>query len=222
MGRLGLTKRKERRVLTWRGWLVVLTGLVLAAVIAVRMMHPFLATSDPRGGELLVVEGWLPDDALAIALREFRMGGYRLLVTMGGPVPLGYHYSGEKTYAALAATTLGLLGMDAARLVVVPAASATRDRTYMAAVALKAWLDSSSAMTGNEPVRTITVCSLGPHARRTRLLYERALGRSVAIGIIPLPDARYDAAAWWRTSDGVRIVTGEFIAYLYARFLFAR
>lgn len=30
----------------------------------------------------------------------------------------------------------------------------------------------------------------------------------------------YDPRHWWRTSEGVRNVVGESIAYLYARFFF--
>jgi len=58
------------------------------------------------------------------------------------------------------------------------------------------------------------------HARRTRLLFEEALGKSITVGIIAVPNPDYDARRWWRYSDGVREVIGESIAYIYARFFF--
>jgi hypothetical protein len=62
--------------------------------------------------------------------------------------------------------------------------------------------------------------SVGPHARRSRLLFEKAFGREVRVGIIALESQDYDPQHWWRSSMGVRVVTDELIAYSYARLLF--
>jgi hypothetical protein len=40
------------------------------------------------------------------------------------------------------------------------------------------------------------------------------------VGIISVPDPDYDASHWWRSSDGVREVLDEGIAYIYAKFFF--
>ena len=61
---------------------------------------------------------------------------------------------------------------------------------------------------------------MGPHARRTRLLFQEAFGSKVAVGVIAVPDDAYDPRHWWRSSEGVRDVVGEAIAYVYARFFF--
>jgi hypothetical protein len=58
------------------------------------------------------------------------------------------------------------------------------------------------------------------HARRTRLLYQKAFGKKVAVGIIAVSNPDYNPTQWWRYSDGVREVIGESIAYIYARFFF--
>ena len=42
----------------------------------------------------------------------------------------------------------------------------------------------------------------------------------VKIGIIAAPNPDYDAKHWWRYSEGVREVTGEGLAYLYAKLFF--
>ena len=36
-------------------------------------------------------------------------------------------------------------------------------------------------------------------------------------GIIAVEDQDYDSKRWWESSDGVRTVIGEMIAYVYAR-----
>ena len=58
------------------------------------------------------------------------------------------------------------------------------------------------------------------HARRTRLLFQKALGDKVDVGVIGIPNPDYDAKHWWRYSDGVREVIGESIAYVYAKLFF--
>jgi hypothetical protein len=92
---------------------------------------------------------------------------------------------------------------------------ARKDRTYHSALAAKEWLGQEGISTG-----TIDVATLGPHARRSRLLFEKAFGNDMKVGIITLDDVEYDPAHWWRTSEGVREVVGEAIAYVYARILF--
>jgi hypothetical protein len=69
-------------------------------------------------------------------------------------------------------------------------------------------------------VRSINVLTEDAHARRTQMLFEKAFGSGVAVGIISIPDPDYDAKHWWRTSEGVREVLGESIAYIYARICF--
>jgi hypothetical protein len=64
------------------------------------------------------------------------------------------------------------------------------------------------------------VISLGPHTRRTRLLFEKALGKEVSVGVMAVEDQDYDPRHWWRSSEGFRVVSGELLAYGYARFWF--
>jgi hypothetical protein len=71
-------------------------------------------------------------------------------------------------------------------------------------------------------VRGINVLTEEAHARRTRLLFQKAFGDEVKVGIISVPSPDYDSKHWWRYSEGVREVIGEGIAYIYARFLFSK
>lgn len=97
----------------------------------------------------------------------------------------------------------------------VPSHISGRDRTYSAALALQEFFQTN----GSGSVR-FNVLTEDVHARRTRLLFQKAFGTSAQVGIIAVPDRDYDPAHWWRYSEGVREILGESIAYVYAAFLF--
>jgi uncharacterized SAM-binding protein YcdF (DUF218 family) len=92
---------------------------------------------------------------------------------------------------------------------------ALQDRTFHSALNVRRWLDSQGIGAAR-----IDVLTLGAHARRSRLMFAAALGPRVQVGVIAVPDPRFDLAHWWRTSEGVRSVIGETIAYVYARLFF--
>jgi len=175
---------------------------------------PFLAVTRPVQGTFLVVEGWAPDYGLDEAVRVFRKGGYRKLVVTGTPIEEGKHIAVEKTYAELAASTLRHAGFEEERLVVLPTPKVERDRTYTTARTVKEWL------LANKSSDPIDVFTMGPHARRTWILYKMAIGRANRIGVISFPSRDYDAAHWWKSSQGFRETIDETVAYIYAKFFF--
>jgi hypothetical protein len=212
----GLTVRKECCVPTFRGWLVLVLGAALTCIWTFKAIPPFLAPIHPVESRVMAVEGWLPDYALEQALNEFRKDHYELLVVTGPPLEPGYYLFEYKTYADLGAATLKNLGLQEKMLVAVPSARARKDRTFTAGLALKQWLQQ------NRPsINAVNVVTLGVHARRTWLLFEKALGPNYSVGIIAAPDRDYDSGRWWSSSYGVRSVVGEMIAYVYAKLLFS-
>jgi hypothetical protein len=84
-----LFKKSTFYVQTIAGWVLIGVNIFTVALIFLLNVHPYLAKSDPIGGELLVVEGWQPDYALKEAVRIFSQGNYRLLVSTGGPLDQG-------------------------------------------------------------------------------------------------------------------------------------
>ena len=120
-----------------------------------------------------------------------------------------------KTLAELGAGSLIALGWSTNTVQAVSAPWVRQDRTYAAAVSLRKWFSAH----GISPTR-IQLMSEGPHARRSRLMFEKAMGPGVSVGIINLPPKEYDPRHWWRSSQGVQSVVGEALAYGYARFLF--
>ena len=211
LSRLGLVTRRERSVLTARGWLLLLTILLAGGALFSRGIHPFLSPSKPVPAELLIVESWLPDYALLDAVTEFKRGAYKYVVTTGGNLLDAGPLSHYKTGAEFAAAKLEELGLPSTCVRSVPCAATARDRTFASAVALRAWLDRSSPR-----VHSANLYSLGAHARRSHLLFRRALGSRVNLGIIACQDLYYDPNHWWRSSEGLRDVFSETVAYCYS------
>jgi hypothetical protein len=210
-----LLVRREGWRLTWGGRLLVLLLLVTAMDIGIRKLDFFLSVNHPLRSETLIVEGWIPPAPLFAAANMIKSGHYRMVITSGCLASDEWGISTNDTYAEFAATRLAKAGVAPALIQPIPSRVERKDRTYHSALAVKKWLDEHNIFPGS-----IDVVTLGPHARRSRLLYEKVFGDNVKIGIIPLDDPKYDAARWWISSEGVREVMGEAIAYLYARFLF--
>jgi hypothetical protein len=211
----GLLRRRECVVPTLRGWLLFLILCLALGMVAVKRVQPFLAVTDQIRGEALVVEGWEPDYALEEVIAEFHKNGYSKLYVTGGPLAIGSHLSEYKNYADLGAATLVRLGLSPDVIQAVPTPPVRKDRTFAGAVELKNWLQSHSVATTN-----FMLMSMDVHSRRSRLLFEKGLGKGSTVGIIAIASRNYAANRWWTSSEGVRAVTDEAIAYLYARIFF--
>ena len=90
-----------------------------------------------------------------------------------------------------------------------------RNRTYATAVALNEWIENSGL-----DIKSFNLVTLSCHARRSRILFEKAFKDKIKIGIIAEQNKFYDHKQWWKTSKGFRDVMNETIAYLYAWLFF--
>jgi len=212
----GTFVRKERWGLSWRGWLIVLSGVILAFSAFLFRIYPFLAVTHRVDMSVLVVEGWIHEYAIRAAVEEFRSKSYQRVFTTGGPVEgAGGYINDYNTAASVGADLLRKNGLPNESLQMVPSRVMDRDRTYASAIALQNWFREH-----NMPVRSINVITEDVHARRTCLLFKKALGHNVAVGVIAVPNPDYDARHWWRYSEGVKDVFAESAAYIYARLFF--
>jgi hypothetical protein len=211
----GMLQWRPRWGLTVRGWLLSAMVIALLMLAALMSIHPFLAARDPAVGSLLVIEGWIPDYALKECADLVRSNNYVQLYTVGGPVGAAdYPAAEDDTYAYTAQRYLQKHGVDPKRVERVPTNLQTFDRTFSSAIAMREYLKSKGPLPP-----TITVATLGAHARRTRMLYQRAFGRGTQVGVFALDNREYDPAHWWRFSEGIREVVSEGAAYIAAKFL---
>jgi uncharacterized SAM-binding protein YcdF (DUF218 family) len=208
----GIFTRRERWGLSWRGWAVLILVLLSAGILWARTVHPFLAETRRVDSNVLVVEGWVHEYAIRAAAAEFTKGDYKSVFTTGGPVEGSRYDDDFKTYASVGAEQLQKIGIPA---IAVPAKEVGRDRTYASAVALRDWFRQNKIA-----VRSFNVLTEDAHARRTRLLFQKAFGRSADVGVISVPDPDYDPRYWWQYSAGVREILSESIAWIYAKFIF--
>jgi hypothetical protein len=211
----GLIIRRKCWTLTLRAKLLVVILLVAAVGVLVWGIHPFLAVRDPVPASVLIIEGWSPPYTMKQAAAEFLAGGYQTVIVLRPAFDIGDKYESGRYSGDFVAALLVEHGVPKERVNTLFPNVVRKDRTYHSALAAKEWLARQSLA-----IKSLDVATLGPHARRSRLLYEKAFGDEVKIGIIPLDDIEYEPVHWWRSSEGVREVIGESIAYLYARLLF--
>ena len=207
---------RERWGLSWRGWIVLIVLLAFGSYAFFLTIFPFLAVTNRVDSDVLVVEGWIHEYAIQAAVEEYHLGGYRRLFTTGGPVPGNGGYVNDfQTSASVGAELLKKFGIPGKSVEMVPSHVFGRDRTYSSAVALRNWVRAHHV-----EVDSLNVMTEDTHARRTRLLFAKAFGPNVRVGVIAVPDPDYDARHWWRYSEGVEKVIEGSVAYIYAAFFF--
>lgn len=213
----GIFSRRERWGLSARGWIFFIALILLAGFLWIKNVRPFLAQTKREDTKILVVEGWVRNFAMNAAVAEFHSGHYAQIYTTGGPIAGSDGATNDfNTSASVGADWLVTRGgLPAESVQMVPSHVAGRDRTYSSALALKNWFRAH-----NVSVKKINVLTEDCHARRTRLLFQKAFGDEVEVGIIAAPNPDYDPQHWWHYSEGVREILGENIAYIYAEFLF--
>lgn len=192
-----------------RGWGV---AVLAAAVVFVSTIHDFLAINKPVRANVLVVEGWVwHSPAMQEAAAEFRRGGYDIVVTVG--VLSGWQDGGpmHENSAARAAQQLKKLGVDDNAIEVLAVPNVDRHRTYASALAVKHWLASSKV-----DAIGINVVTLGVHARKSLVLFKRAIGEAVPVGVIAGTEDGYESDRWWLSKKGIYTVLRKTIGYLYA------
>lgn len=201
--------------MTWRGWLV-LGAVVIAVFVTVFFgVHPFLAETERTGNDVLVIEGWMPDYALLDGWDEFQRGHYAVCVTVGGPFRGGVKLDPEDNYGDLGAYKIRQMVGRNAPVQPVPCPKERRDRTFTCAITLQKWLAAHYPQ-----AKSITIVTLGPHARRSRLLYQKVFHDKPSVGVVAVQSEDYEADRWWRYSEGVKEVMSEGAAYLYVRLFF--
>ena len=178
--------------------------------------YPFLAITHRVDANILVVEGWIHEYAIRAAVKEFQDNHYQRVFTTGGPVGgSGGYINDFYTSASVGADLLKKCGLPDERLQMVPSRVMDRDRTYGSAIALRKWFRDH-----NMVVSGIDVVTEDLHARRTRLLFQKALGKDVQVEIIAVANVDYPAKRWWHYSQGLKDVVSESAAYLYSRLFF--
>ena len=212
----GLFVRENRWVLSLRAKLLLAIVVLALAAAFLLGIYPFLAITQRVNADVLVVEGWVHPYAIRASVEEFNSHSYQRVFSTGGPVVgKGGYINDYQTAASVGADLLKKAGIPPDRVQMVPTHVSGRDRTYSSAIALRDWFRQHDLQ-----VHSLNIVTENAHARRTRMLFEEALGPDVRVGVIAVPSPDYDAKRWWRYSESVEEVVDETVAYIYAKFFF--
>ena len=187
--------------------------VVVLATMLIAGIYPFLTVDDAAGFGVLVVEGWVPDYALEATLELIRSDRYEAVYTTGGPIRTGRHLSQYGTWAEMSAFRLQRIGCNQT-IHAAPAPEVWRDRTLISARTLATNLQKNGILTG-----MVDIVTMDCHSRRTRMLFQRALGEAYQVGIHAVSIPEIGPRNWFTCSEGVRSVLSELIGYGYARLI---
>ena len=205
---LQLAKRRVVWLPTILGW-VMLVG-VSGTCILVWLFEgeAFLSRSDRRPSEVLVVEGWIGPEGVSAAAKEFALGGYRYVVTTSGMT--GDEWSKKRwSYAQESGEQLVRMGIPSEKVIIAVPLATEAHRTFESAMAVSRSLTAR----GIHPI-SINVFTLAIHARRSQIVFEKALPADASVGVVPWFPEGYTQGPWWRSSNRAVDFLKETFGYL--------
>ncbi|MBE0648133.1 MAG: YdcF family protein [Bacteroidales bacterium] len=211
----GVISKRTRWGLTIWGWLAIFLIFFLGIFLTVTLAYDVLAPNKPVKADVLVLEGAVPDYIIDSAVAEFHRHPYKLLITTGTPLEWGHLLIDYGNTAAVAESSLKKMGFDSTQLVAVATKEIQNDRTYNSALALGAYLRKY-----HPEIKAINLMSYGPHARRSQMMFQAALGKDFSVGIISIKSFYYDKHNWWKSSKGFREVMNEMLGYIFVKLFF--
>ena len=178
------------------GWCVVL--LLATAPVAMWTIwgEDYLAVTDRVPANVIVVEAWMHEEGAVAAMAEYKQAsdGSDYIVAAGA-------LSGESWYkerwdeVEIVESALRHRGFPSQRFIRARARDTERHRTYQAAVAVR----NALAVAGVHPTG-INVITIGPHARRSRMIFAKVLGPDIPVGVIAWRPQGLPHERWWKSS----------------------
>jgi hypothetical protein len=208
--RVRLVQRRTVWCPTWLGLLFILAMLVIPAAWWWNRGESFLSSTQRSPAEILVVEGWIGRDGIRAAVGEFEQHNYRYIVASGGLTADERWEQGGSSYAEVAERELLRVGVSQDKIIIAPARAVESQRTYASAVAVWRALQAR----GIQPA-AINVFTLGPHARRSRLVFAKVFQPETHVGVVDWVPPRSEGVEWWRSSDRAKELLTETAGYVY-------
>lgn len=208
--RLHLLKRQTVWWPTPLGWFAILLAVAIALIWSCVAGERFLSlTQRVPDAEILIVEGWIGHEGVRAAAAEFQQHGYRYIATSGGP-SLGRWETTHSTYAEMADLELTESGIPPDKIIVAPCKRAESGRTFESAVAVLHALHAQDL----KP-HAVNVFTYGPHARRSRLVFEKVFPSDAQVGVIAWQPHDDSSEPWWRSSGRAKQLLSESIGYIF-------
>lgn len=194
---------------TWTGLLSISSILFIIVATSFSYGETFLSVTNRTSADILVVEGWIGRNGIRAAVDDFWRDHYRYIVATGG-LTSGRWEDRSESYAEMAADEMIRLGIPKERIVVATSENTNNHRTFASAISVqRALLDTGIT------AESLNVFTLGPHARRSALVFAKVNSHGPKIGVIGWLPPEYKTEAWWNSSDRSRELLEETLAYLY-------
>jgi hypothetical protein len=198
----------------------ILLGLFLTSLILLTFglvwlcawAEPFFSVNRPLSADILIVEGWIGSDGIRFAAEEYQRASYKYVVVTGGLIGQTTRHD-LVSYAEVAQQELVQRGVDKERIITASTGQIERQRTFKSAVA--AW--QALKQKGVHPI-AINVLTLGPHARRSQLVYEKVFASDAPVGVIAFLPEEY-AEPWWFSVRRTKCLLKETIGYPFELWL---
>lgn len=184
---------------------------VIVCLIMILGLHPFLALNKPIDAKVMVIEGWIPETSLQLAVKIFKSQNYEMILTNGGRIGRKNASNRLSTYAERCKYKLVCMGIDEKLIIAIPTATIHRSRTYSYAQSTVAWIRQNRATT-----KAINIFTLGTHARKSYVLYRKATRKKMDVGIISAPPVDYNPLYWYLSNIGIGFVFKNLMGYLQA------
>jgi hypothetical protein len=119
----------------------------------------------------------------------------------------------EEIYSSRAGSSAEYLmtqGIPASGIHTIDAPRRQFNKTYTTGLAISQWLSRQ------DDVQKINLITESTHARRSWLLYRKALPKGTEMGIIASTPSDYRASNWWKHPEGRNFVWGQTLKFFYA------
>ena len=204
--RLPLAKRDttRHRILLCSIWIFPLP-VILGVAWLCSTGESFFSLTRRLPAEALVADGWIGPDGIRAAAEEFKLGGYEYIVVTGDMTEEQRDQSDD---AVTAEQELIGLGIPKDKIVTVHSSHVVRQRTFASVAAAWKALETK----GLRP-KVLNVFTLGPHARRSRLVYAKVFGPATQVGVIAFVPPKYEVEPWWLSKQRTLCLLKELVGY---------
>lgn len=198
--------------------LVLALGASFIVVAGILNVYDFLSVTDRVPGKILVVEAWFyQSPSFGEVLSEYERGGYEEVIVVGSSEKAAPDQETGSSSAMLAAKRLERLGLDARSIIPVTSPHADSERTYGLGLALRDYFLHHPDKSGD-----VNVLTMGVHARKSRMLFQAALGEEYRVGVVSAKVNFCRGNRWFLSCECIGLVARNVAGYLYALALVAK
>ncbi|MCK4352397.1 YdcF family protein [candidate division WOR-3 bacterium] len=194
-----------------KGFLLCLLSIIiiLAALSCIYFFHiySFLSYEKIFKTDTVVVEGWISNSEMRQSANNILSNNVKRVIVPGDKAELALIHYPVNNYADIGRLRLIDCGVNEEKIITCPFET-KRNRTLNAAVYVKKIIQKKG-------IKSFIIFTEDVHARKTYVSYKKVFGNKYKIGVMPIPNDVFDNKNWYKSSEGMKTVITESIAYIY-------